>query len=205
MGGVITTTATGHAAAPPDTAVVDLAVQTRAETAADALAANSAAATRLIDALKASGVADLDVATSGLSLWPVHNQQGDQVVGYQVGNNVTARCRDTARAGALIDAAVDAAGDAIRVESLRFALAEDTAARAQARAAAVRQALAQARELAQAAGVGLGRLLTLTEGTEAAPLPKARGFERAAMAMATPVEPGTHTVAVTVVAQFAVG
>jgi uncharacterized protein YggE len=202
---VITTTATGHASAAPDTVTIELAVHTQAPTAGQALAANSGHAANLIAALKGSGTKAPEIRTSGLSIWPVHGDSGAEITGYQVSNNVRVRSHDVDSAGSLIDTAVDAAGDAIRVEQLSFTIADETELRTDARTAAVTQALAQARELAEAAGVSLGRLHSITEGTDGPPMPKMRGFERAAMAMSTPMEPGTQTVSVTVTVQFEVG
>jgi uncharacterized protein YggE len=171
--------------------------------AADALADNNTRATGLLDVLRGRGVADRDLRTSGLSISPTFENDG-RISGYQVSNEVTATLRDIGGAGALVDAAAQAAGDAVRVQQIAFGIDDDAQPRAQARADAVRQAVTQARQLADAAEVGLGPILSITEVTEGMPpVPAARAD--AAMQAAVPIEPGTQDVSVTVEVVHAVG
>ncbi len=151
----ITTRGVGTVAGTPDTLTVVLGVQTRAASAADALADNNTRAGGLLDVLRGRGVADKDLRTSGLSISPTFEADG-RISGYEVTNEVTATLRDIAGAGALVDAAAQAAGDAVRVQQIAFGIDDDAQPRAQARADAVRQAVTQARQLADAADVGLG-------------------------------------------------
>ena len=64
----ITTRGVGTVAGTPDTLTVVLGVQTRAASAADALADNNTRASGLLDVLRGRGVADKDLRTSGLSI-----------------------------------------------------------------------------------------------------------------------------------------
>jgi uncharacterized protein YggE len=193
----ITTRGVGTVAGTPDTLTVVLGVQTRAASAADALTDNTTRATGLLDVLRGRGVADRDLRTSGLSISPTFENDG-RISGYQVSNEVTATLRDIAGAGALVDAAAQAAGDAVRVQQISFGIDDDAEPRAQARADAVRQAVTQARQLADAAKVGLGPILSITEVTEGLPPVPASARADAAMQAAVPIEPGTQDVTVTV-------
>jgi uncharacterized protein len=192
----ITTRGVGTVAGTPDTLRVVLGVQTRAPSAADALADNNTRATGLLDVLRGRGVADRDLRTSGLSISPTFDTDG-RITGYEVANEVTATLRDVAGAGALIDAAAQAAGDAVRVQQIAFGIDDDARPRAEARADAVRQAVTQARQLADAAEVGLGPILSITEVTDARPPVPAARMDAAAQA-AVPIEPGTQDVSVSV-------
>ena len=129
----ITTRGVGTVAGTPDTLTVVLGVQTRAPSAADALADNNTRATGLLDVLRGRGVADRDLRTSGLSISPTFDTDG-RITGYEVTNQVTATLRDVAGAGALIDAAAQAAGDAVRVQQISFGIDDDARPRAEARA-----------------------------------------------------------------------
>jgi uncharacterized protein YggE len=193
----ITARGTGTVRGTPDTMTVVLGVQTRGDTAEAALGANNERATALIEALKGRGVPAEDLQTSQLSIYPSFDQQGTRITGYEVSNQVTATLRDIPAAGATVDAAAVAAGDAIRVQQLGFSIDDDSEPRAQARADAVRQAQAQARQLAEAAGVALGPIRTITEVAAAQPgvYPQA---DRVAPAAAVPVEPGTQELSVVV-------
>ncbi len=192
----ITTRGVGTVAGTPDTLTVALGVQTRAATAADALADNNTRTTGLLDVLRARGVTGDDLRTSGLQILPTFENDG-RISGYEVTDEVTATLRDIAGAGALIDAAARAAGDAVRVRQITFGIDDDAQPRAQARADAVRQAVTQARQLADAAEVGLGPILSITELTDGRP-PSPITRDAAAAQAPVPIEPGTQDVAVTV-------
>ena len=193
----ITTRGIGTVTGTPDTLTVVLGVSTRAASAADALADNNTRATGVLDVLRGRGVTANDLRTSGLSISPTFENDG-RISGYEVTNQVTATLRDIAGAGALIDAAARSAGDAVRVQQIGFDIDDDAEPRARARADAVRQAVTQARQLADAAEVGLGPILSITEVTEGQPpVPITRDSAAAAQA-SIPIEPGTQDVSVTV-------
>ena len=135
--------------ATPDKVTISLGVETKATTAARALQDNSARAAELIAVLKGKGVAAKDQQTNNLSVSPQYDNAGRRIVGYVVNNSVTATLRDVKGAGALIDAAANVAGDAIRVNSLQFGISDTTPGTTQARTAAVQDARKQAEQLAR--------------------------------------------------------
>lgn len=186
----ITARGIGTVSSKPDTLTVEIGVQTRGRAAQEALDANSRLATSTIDALRAAGVAEADLRTSQLSISPTQDPNSGRITGYEVSNLLTATLRDIERAGAVIDAAGGAAGDAIRVQQLAFSIADDSAPRAEARADAVRKAQEQARQLADAAGVALGPIRSITEVAADPPNPYAR--DSAAAQAAVPILPGTQ-------------
>jgi uncharacterized protein YggE len=187
----------------PDTLRVVLGVETRAASARDALAANNDKARALVDTLKQKGVETKDIQTSQLSIDPTYDDRGQRITGYQVRNQVTATLHNISGAGALIDAAADAAGDAVRVQSMGFSIDDDSALKAEARTQAVHEAQLQAEQMAKAAGVKLGavRLISEVPANGATPVyerfagvPKAAGAADAP----PPVEPGQQELSLTV-------
>lgn len=192
----ITARGVGTVTSKPDLLSIVIGVQTQGSSAQQALQANNELATSTIAALKGAGVADTDLRTSRLSVSPTYDQNDGRISGYEVNNLVTATLRDVERAGAVIDAAGAAAGDAIRVQQLQFSLADDSAPRAQARADAVRKATEQARQLAEAAGVTLGPIRSINESTSNPPGPYER--DAAAQSAGVPIQPGTQETAVDV-------
>ena len=203
--GGITARGTGTVTATPDVVTVTLGVQTEGSSAREALDANTGAATALLDVLRGAGVDPADLRTSDLSVYPSYGDDGRRITGYQVTNRVEAVLRDLAGAGALIDAAAGAVGDAVRVDGLAFSVDDDSAARAAARGDAVRRAVAQAREMAEAAGVALGPLLSVTEvPAPGAPQPFA-ALDGAAAQAAVPLQPGSQEVEVAVDVVHAIG
>jgi uncharacterized protein len=188
----------------PDRLTVVLGVQNRGRAAQETLDANSRLATATIDALRAAGVADADLRTSQLSVSPTQDPTTGRVTGYEVSNLLTATLRDIGRAGSVIDAAGAAAGDAVRVQQLEFSVADDSAPRAQARADAVRKAQEQARQLAEAAGVTLGTVRSITETRPDPGNPYERDARSAAQA-AVPILPGTQELQVAVEIVYDIG
>jgi hypothetical protein len=178
---------------------VVLGVQTQGPSAKGALDANTQQATALINMLKSRGVAEADLQTSQLSVDPSYNPANGRISGYQVTNQVTATLHNVGAAGAIIDAAGEAAGDAVRVQQLSFSIDDDSALRAKARADAVKQAQAQARQLADAAGVRLGRIRSISESPAAPPPnPMYRQSMDAAAGAPVPIQPGAQTLNVSV-------
>lgn len=199
----ITTRGVGTVTTTPDTVTLVVGVQTRGPSARAALDDNSGKATALINIFKSRGVAAADLQTSQLSVNPTYEPASGRITGYEVTNQVTATLHDVNAAGGLIDAAGEAAGDAVRIQQLSFSSVDGSASRARARADAVRQAQAHARQLADAAGIRLGRMYSMTEvpvtppgplGREAAPTPVAP----------VPVEPGSQQLTVMVELVYAI-
>ncbi len=193
----ITARGLGTVTGMPDTVTVVMGVQTRGQSAKGALDSNNAKATALIDVLKSKGVAPADLQTSQLSINPIYDSATGRITGYEVANQVTATLHDVGGAGGLIDAAGEAAGDAVQVQQLGFSIGDDSASRAQARANAVRQAQAQARQMADAAGVKLARIHSITEIPVNPPGPAYQDSAPAAAA-SVPIEPGTQQLTVMV-------
>jgi uncharacterized protein YggE len=194
----IVVTGDASAEAAPDRASFTAGVQAEARGARDAFAAASIAMTQVLAALEAAGVAKADLQTSELSVDPVWDdgdggQRQPQVRGYMASNLVTVRARDLAALGALIDAASEAGAN--RFMGLSFGLADPAAQEAEARAAAVAEARARAEQLASAAGVRLGPVLSITEQGGGGPMPM---FARADAMPAPPVAPGSVGVTVSV-------
>jgi len=200
----ITGTATGKVEGVPDTLTVTLGVESRAPSTQAALAQNSERSTKVIEALKASGVAPKDLQTTQLSLNPTFNRQG-RIDGYSVSNLVTAKVRDVANGGAVVDAAAAQAGDDIRVQGVALSIEDTGKLVAAARADAVTRARTQARQLARAADVRLGPVEKITERRAGgAGLLRQEFAADNAMRASSPIEPGTQELTVDVTVVFGI-
>src|SRR5262249_7656052 len=138
----------------PDTATLQLGVSTERKTAADAMAANNDAASRLIAAIRGADVSREDIATQSVSLEPRMSESGNEVVGYTAANVVTVTVERLGNAGAVIDAAVAAGANVVSGPSLSR---DDSDA-------LYRTALKKAVEAAQAKAEALGEAGHFTVG-----------------------------------------
>jgi uncharacterized protein YggE len=202
----ITTRGVGRITGTPDTVTVQIGVSTQASSAKAALDANNTKANTLIELLRRNGVAAKDLHTSQLSINPTYNDKAATITGYQVENTVQATLHDLSKAGALLDAAVGAVGNAVRIQQISFSIGDDSTLRAQARAQAVSRAKAQATQLAQAAGVTLGSIRSLTEAVDAGtPVTYDMGSAAGTAAAAVPLQPGQQDITVAVDLVYDIG
>lgn len=195
--------AQGQVKATPDLAVIRLGVQTDGATAAMALSRNRAQMTAAVDALKAQGVADRDIQTSGLSLDAQYADDGKsprRLTGYQAIDTVTVRLHDLPRVGAVVDALVSAGAN--KVEGISFALSDPKAAEDRARMLAVEALTDKADLYAKATGYKVSRLVHLSETGGYAPSMASEVMVAGSRLQRTPIEPGELTVSVGVSAQF---
>jgi uncharacterized protein YggE len=186
----VTVAGTGSASAVPDTAVLELGVETRGSTPAQALEGCRRALDEILAALDAEGIEPARRASSGLTLhedWE-SRQPGKGPVAYQAGARLTVRLAEPARAGQVAAAAVAVGGEGARVHSLELVVGALTAAAAAAREAAWRDALARAGQYAALAGVALGEVLEVKEAPP--PPPDARPMRL--LADAAPAGPATE-------------
>ncbi|WP_118137101.1 SIMPL domain-containing protein [Oceanicella sp. SM1341] len=186
----ISVTGEGEAVLVPDLAFVTLGVTTEGETAEAALTANSEAMTRVFDLLTQQGVAERDTQTSQFSLNPVWADRQDggeaRITGYRASNMVTIRVREIEALGGLLDGLTRQGANSI--QGISFSASDMTEAMEKARRAAVEDAKARAALYADASGVALGGVRSISEqggggnvpmyrmsAAEAAPVPLARG------------------------------
>src|ERR1700730_6715974 len=193
----------GETQATPDLAVLSLAIETHAATAAEAAGRNGGLAQKVSDAIRAKLGDKGKTWTGGSSLNPEYSDQSrpnakPSITGYQAQNTITVQTGALDLVGPLIDAAI--AAGANRVNSLDFNLRDDTRARNEAIAKAAKDAQSQAQALAAALGLKLGPIVNATTVSNIGPQPVMFRTERAmgAMSAATPVQPAEVTVPATV-------
>lgn len=181
----------------PDMATITAGVDTNAPTAVEALRKNSAEMQRVIDLIKALGIAPRDIQTTRVNL----NAQYDydqtsrrQIFrGYTASNQVSVKLRDIKRTGDVLDALVSAGAN--NIYGPTFSIEDDTAAKADARRRALTRGQAQAEEYARAAGYSGVRLLQVAETIHSGPGAKMGDAivvtaARIESAAPPPIEPG---------------
>ncbi|MGJ8563140.1 MAG: SIMPL domain-containing protein [Alphaproteobacteria bacterium] len=197
--GQISVSATGQSYRVPDTATVSAGVVTQAATAGEAMAANSRQMNATFNALLQAGVAQRNIQTSQLSLQPRYDytdRQAPKITGYEARNTVTAKSENLESVGAMLDALVRAGAN--NINGVTFSIKNPEAAKSEARAMAIQNARRQAEEMAGAAGIRLGRIVSLTEsGGYNQPRPMMMSA-RADSMESTPVAAGEQALSVTV-------
>jgi uncharacterized protein YggE len=188
-GKTITVTGNGTVRTVPDRAGFDFSVTSQATTAKAALARNADEAAAVIAALKNAGIPAADLQTGQVSLNPQFNQAGTDVVGYIASNTVSVKTT-IARAGAVVDAAVNAGANGVSGPSL--SRSDSDALYRDALKNAVADAREKATALAAASGLALGSVQVIVEGGQSPP-PIAFAAKDAA-ASGTPIEPGTQEI-----------
>jgi uncharacterized protein YggE len=199
----VTVVGHGEVKGTPDTATVQIGVETEAGTSQEALAQNNTQAQAIIQKLKDLGVADKDIQTSSLNIFPNYGNDGRQVSGYRVSNIVSVKIRDLDKAGALLDQVVQAGANSLY--GVSFSVENPDSLLEQARKAALDSARAHAAQLAGAAGASVGQVLVINENLGAQspiPLPMARA-EAAQADSSVPVQPGEQSFTVDVQVTFA--
>jgi uncharacterized protein YggE len=218
--GVPTVSVSGHGevTVPPDTASISVGIDVIQPTLAEAQEQATAQATAVIEAVKAAGIADEDIQTAYFSVNILRdfdaaaavgatpeseNADPTQITGFEILNQLQVTVRDTDMLGALLDAAVNAGANSIN--GVTFYVDDQTVAASEARRLAVEDARTKAEELAAAAGLTLGAVVSIAEGTVSPvppPMPAAADVGMAEAQAAVPMQPGSSTVGVDVSMTF---
>lgn len=203
----IVVSGTGEVSLAPDLASVSAGVVTQGVDAGAAMNANREKMNAVMEQLKKAGIKPADIQTSQLTLQPRYdyqNRQAPKITGYEARNTVSVKTADLTKVGPMLDALVAAGVN--NINNVGFSVEDPKAARAKAREMAITEAREKARDMADAAGVSLGQLQSLSESGGGQPYyPQARLEMASDMASApTPIAPGESTLSVTVNMSYAI-
>lgn len=203
----ITVSTDGTVKVAPDAVRLTSTVTVVSTTNKEALAQTSTTATAVRQALVSNGIAAKDIATQNISVYPEYkydNNGATTLVGYRGSQVFSVVIRAAATAGAVVDAVVAAAGDAVQINSVSPFIVDAAKAAESARAVAVKNARAKATSYAKLLGVKLGKVIYLTENGS----PSISGpiFTTAAKAedAATVVDLGQQDVTVSITVKWAI-
>ena len=167
----VTVVGEGTQNATPDNATIGLGVSVTRGSSGDAMTAASSEMTALLNAIRAQGVQDVDIQTTGLGI--NQNQNYGQVTGYSAYNQVNVKIHHIANVGGVIAAAQKAVGNDIQLNGITLLLSDNTTQLKGARQAAMAAAAARAKEWAGLTGRHLGKVLSVSEivGNGSTPAP----------------------------------
>jgi uncharacterized protein YggE len=202
LGFGVMTTGDATVSKKPDLASISAGVQSQQGTAAAAQSDLAAKAGKLINRIKALGVADKDFTTSGYWLGPVYGPSIQNVIGYRASEQLQFKWHNVDTVGKALDAVVQE-GDATNV-SVGFGLADPKVAQAEARSAAIGDARSKAQAMALAAGVKLGSVVRVSDLSTYSRYPAPMTFQGAAVKDSTQIPVGELTVQVAVEVNFTI-
>jgi uncharacterized protein YggE len=166
----ITVSAEGKVNATPDIAIINLSVVTEGKTVGDVTQEGNTKMTAVIDAIKSLEVEAKDITSTQYNLSPRYfypeNRQRE-LSGYSLTQNIQVKVRDLTMIEDILDGGV--AAGANQVGQLSFDIDDPSEIKKQAREKAFDTAKEKAEEMAKAAGVKLGRVVTFSEGSSSRP------------------------------------
>jgi uncharacterized protein YggE len=202
--GTIVMTGTGHSVGVPDELAFSVSVGLVRPSLDEAMTAANQRMSTLLATLSRLGVRRSDVQTTGLSMnavYDYHPYGPPTLRGYRVSQRAQVLVRDLSKGGRAVSAVVRAGGNDVRVSGLGLKLSSTDSLLAKSRAAAVKQALAKARQYAAATGQSLGSVVSVREVHASSPPVRPVAFGRVAgpdALKALPIRAGKDSLGVTV-------
>jgi uncharacterized protein YggE len=186
----------------PDLAIVTMGVMSSAATAREALDANTKAMQAVMAALTGAAIEARDIQTSNFMVNPRYdygqnNTQPPKVIGYDVSNNVTVTVRKLESLGAVLDTVVSAGSN--QINGVIFQVSKPEAAADEARKLAVADAQRKAKVYAEAGGLDLGSVISVSEGGGyQPPVPMFKSARAEGISADVPIAQGEQTIAIDV-------
>jgi len=186
----------GEVSVVPDVAILNFGVEAQAATVAEAQRQAAEAMEAVMAELDEYGIDEKDIKTQRYSIYPVRRWRDDEeiLIGYRVTNMVTAKIRKVDDTGIIIDAVAKVGGDFTRIRGISFDVKDRTPYYEEARTKAMKDAKNKAIQLANLAGVGLGKATYVSEGAIYWPSPVRDFLEweggAPVPAAPTPISPG---------------
>jgi len=200
----VVVTGEGSVGVAPDVVQIRSGVTTQGKTVREATETNSKTMAALLTALTESGIPQKDVRTAQLSIQPVYASQDSgkeqKLVGYNVVNHVSAKIKHIEKLGDVLDRLI--AAGATDVWNVEFLVSDPGKALDQAREAAIADARRKAEVYARAAGITLGKVISIEEEPgSSAPVPM-RALVQPAPSTRMPIAPGENTLRAVVTLGF---
>ena len=200
----VTVVGSGHIQGVPDTLTADVGIEFTAPDVTAAMNQTNDRQRAVINAVTGAGVDRKDISTTDVSLQPQYDNAGGAITGYRAGNSIRVKIHPTDSASHVLAVIVGAGGDATRINSVSYSIADDSQLVKDARARAFQDAKDRAAQYAQLSGLKLDKVISISEASGGAPVPAPPPLRGGAMPSNVPLEPGQQTVSfsVTVVWQL---
>ncbi len=155
---------------PADQVTIMLGVVTTEDKAADSIRQNAKKMEESLEALKKAGLTKDEYQTSSFEIDPLYTPRPrnppsdwkEKIVGYRVSNQLIIKTNRINDVGMIIDAATSAGTNSI--DGIVFGLKDQRAYRDKVITQATKNAMADAKTIADAAQISLGRILNISIG-----------------------------------------
>lgn len=200
---IISVVGSGEISAKPDVAYLSLGVETQADTAKEAQAANAAKIAKINTLLKDTWKIDAkDIQTGQFYVQPNYTyteKEGQKVKGYTAQHTLNVTYRDLAKVGQLLDGVSQAGAN--RIDNIRFSTENPDQYQEQVIEKAMNNAKMKAGAIAKSAGRSLGVVVSVTQsgGGETPVYMQNEALQMKTMdsAASTAIEPGEVTLKTT--------
>jgi uncharacterized protein YggE len=195
----VTVFGSGQVRGVPDTLTADVGIEFTAPDVTTAMNQTNDRQQAVINALAGAGVDRKDIRTTEVTLAPQYSSPepagSATITSYRADNALEVKIHPPDAASRLLALIVSTGGDATRISSVSYSIADDSELVKDARARAFQDAKNRAEQYAQLSGLRLGKVLSISEAAGSTP---PQGSPRAASAV--PLEPGQQTVSFSVTA-----
>lgn len=195
----VTVVGSGQVQGVPDTLTANAGIEFTAPDVTTAMNQTNDRQQAVINALVGAGLDRKDISTTTVTLEPQYSNGAATITGYRATNAIQVKIHPTDAASRMLALIVGTGGDATRISSVSYSIADDSQLVKDARARAFNDAKARADQYAQLSGLHLGRVLSISEVSGNAPAPGGPPAPPRSMA-AVPLEPGQQTVSFSVTA-----
>ena len=207
-GTLLNVSAQAEARRVPDVATISAGVVTQAADGNTAMRQNAEQMAKVMAAIKAAGIAEKDIQTSGISLNPQYRyveNEAPSITGYQATNTVSLKVRDITKLGKVLDSL--AAQGANQINGPSFQIDQPEPVYDEARLAALKKAKDRAETYAKALDLKVRRIISISEGGGGGfrPVPMMAMSARGKADMDTAVSPGETEVSVSLDVVFELG
>lgn len=161
----ISVSASGEVTLSPDIATFNVQVDETQKTTSLALNEANKKMSQVLKILYKYEIADKDISTNSINLNPQYNwEDGKQIlIGQNARQSISVKLKDLSQLGKIIDEISEISN--INLYSINFDKEDKTIAYEEARALAVKNAIAKAKTLSSAANMELGKPISISEGS----------------------------------------
>lgn len=171
----ISVTGEGKVSAVPDLATVNIGVLSQGATAVDVKNQNNEKVNKVVAFIKAQGVDAKDITTTQFSFYPTqdYNNGTPKITGYQGNQSVTVKVRGVDKSQSVLEKILDGSvnNGANQINGVNLTVEKPTDLQNQARKLAIADAKVKARQLADEAGLKLGKVVSVSESSGGYPGP----------------------------------